>query len=134
MTVSISRPTGRPNGRPKGAKTAKHAYAFRKLATIAPNSARERLRRAIIVTGGCYTATAVVIGYSPTSTKEIQRWIAKWGLEDEVREAKRRASTKNRGGEFTRRAVAVRRTNARIIRDAKRKLAKLAEIRALLAT
>jgi hypothetical protein len=130
----MTAPTGRPKGRPKGAKTAAHAYAFRKLAKLAPNSARERLRRAIIVTGGSYIATAVVIGYSPASTKEIQRWIAKWNLEDEVREAKRRGATRNRAGKLTNKSSAIRKTNASIVRDAKRKLEKLAKIRELLQT
>lgn len=133
VSATTGKPSGRPNGRPKGSKTGSHARAFRKLAKIAPNSARERLRRAIIVCGGTYVAIAAVIGYSPESVKEIQRWIALWGLEDEVREAKRRARIRNRSGEITKRGRLTRETNARIVRDAKRKLAKLAEINALLA-
>lgn len=121
----------------KARRTYAGAYAFRRLAKLAPYSAKERLRKAIIACHGNLIAVSVVIGYSPYSDVSVERWVDHFELRPEVVEARRRAKTRNRLGKPTKTAVEAREQVRRIIDDARRRdriERKRAEIEQLLAS
>lgn len=97
------------------------AYEFKRLLKIAPYTAKERLRKAIVICHGNLLAVSAVIGYSPWSSQNVKALITRLDLDDEVAEAKRKASTRSSlTGDLTLASKRRRKKAARIVNDARR--------------